>query len=58
MADTKKVESPSEKWARIQKKLLEDITEIDNETPWQERQPNWWTGMMAARKAILSHQSN
>lgn len=39
------------KYRELLEKLLLDIDSIDNETPWQEVEPEWWVQMMVLRRS-------
>lgn len=38
--------------------MLAEIDKIDQDTPWQEVEPNWWLSMMDLRKMLREEISN
>ncbi len=39
-------------WILLRAEILKKIKEIDNSTPWGEREPKWWLDMMEIERQL------
>lgn len=44
--------SPLAEWHKLKLEMIQKIEEIDNNTPWSEKEPDWWINMMEVRALI------
>jgi hypothetical protein len=44
--------TPRQKWESLKQSVIQQITEIDKETPWQDYEPEWWLEMMNIQKLM------
>ena len=45
--------SPENSWLDLCEKVINKIDKIDDETPWQETEPEWWIHMQDVRRALV-----
>jgi hypothetical protein len=43
---------PSEQWEDLRRSIIAGIILIDEETPWQGTEPEWWLEMMEVQSAV------
>lgn len=44
--------SPKEKWENLKKYIITQIERIDEETEWQNTEPEWWLEMQNIERNI------
>lgn len=45
--------TPKEKWENLKREFLIKIQEIDNETPWENPEPDWWLEMSKFETQVI-----
>ncbi len=48
--EQQKQQAASKLWENLRQDIIRRIDEIDQLTPYQEYEPNWWLNMMDVRK--------
>tara|TARA_R110002096_G_scaffold327284_5_gene521273 strand:+ start:55 stop:330 length:276 start_codon:yes stop_codon:yes gene_type:complete len=48
---------PSSRYENLLSKLISDIDSINNDTPWQDYEPEWWLQMMVLRKSAVERKN-
>lgn len=49
-------QDPSIRYRDLLDKLISDIDLIDDDTPWQDYEPEWWLQMMVLRKSATERK--
>lgn len=44
--------TPEQQWKALQVHILEQIAEIDRNTPWTAEEPKWWLEMMQVKELV------